>query len=100
MASERRVHHILDLLGTRWTLRLIWELRRSMLTFTELRRRLEVSPSVLTTRLDELVETGIVERDHSRRYRLSGRGRELAQILYEVNRWAERPGVSSPGELN
>ena len=100
MASERRVHHILDLLGTRWNLRLVWELRRGTLAFSELRRRLGVSPSVLTTRLDELVDAGIVERDPSRRYRLSGRGRELAQILYELNRWAERPGVSSRGELN
>ena len=97
MASERRVHHILDLLGTRWNLRLVWELRRGTLAFSELRRRLEVSPSVLTTRLDELIDAGIVERDPSRRYRLSGRGRELAQILYELNRWAERPGVSSSG---
>jgi DNA-binding HxlR family transcriptional regulator len=31
-----------------------------------------------------------LERDGARRYRLSGRGRELARILYELNRWAEQ----------
>jgi hypothetical protein len=41
----------------------------------------------------------VAERDGARRYRLSGNGRELARILYELNRWAERAGVSSRGEL-
>ena len=100
MPTTRPVDDALDLLGRRWTLRLVWELRRSALTFSELRRRSEVSPSVLSTRLEELVEAGVVERDGSRRYLLSGRGRELARVLYELNRWAERAGVSSRGELH
>jgi DNA-binding HxlR family transcriptional regulator len=100
MPATRPVDDALDLLGRRWTLRLVWELRRSALTFSELRRRAEVSPSVLSTRLEELVEAGVVERDGSRRYQLSGRGRELARVLYELNRWAERAGVSSRGELH
>jgi Mn-dependent DtxR family transcriptional regulator len=41
---------------------------------------------------------GVVERDPGRRYRLTGSGRELARLLYEVNRWASRDaGVSSQG---
>ena len=100
MATERPVEQALDLLGRRWALRLVWELRRSALTFSELRRRASVSPSVLSTRLEELTEAGVVERDGGRRYRLSGRGRELARVLYELNRWAERAGVSSRSELH
>ena len=99
MAKSRPVESVLDLLGRRWALRLIWELRRSSLSFSELRRQTEISPSVLSTRLEELARAGVVERDSGRRYRLSGRGRELARLLYELNRWAEQPGVSSPGEL-
>jgi DNA-binding HxlR family transcriptional regulator len=99
MASSRPVDSVLDLLGRRWALRLIWELRRTTLSFSELRRRTEISPSVLSTRLEELAGAGVVERDSGRRYRLSGRGRELARLLYELNRWAEQPGVSSPSEL-
>ena len=99
MASAKPVEAALDLLGRRWALRLVWELRRSTLSFSELRRRTKISPSVLSARLGELVEAGVLERDAGRRYRLSGRGRELARLLYELNRWAEQAGVSSRGEL-
>ena len=90
MAVERAVEGVLDLLGRRWALRLVWELRRSTLSFSELRERTGISPSVLSTRLRELVDSGVLERGGGRRYRLSGRGRELARILYELNRWAEQ----------
>jgi DNA-binding HxlR family transcriptional regulator len=99
VSKTRPVERALDLLGRRWALRLVWELRRSTLTFSELRERTGISPSVLSARLGELVEAGILERDSGRRYRLSGRGRELARILYEVNRWAEQAGVSSRSDL-
>jgi DNA-binding HxlR family transcriptional regulator len=89
MAGERAVEGVLDLLGRRWALRLIWELRRTTLSFSELREQTGISPSVLSARLGELVDAGVLERDVVRRYRLSGRGRELARILYELNRWAE-----------
>jgi DNA-binding HxlR family transcriptional regulator len=89
MAAERAVESVLDLLGRRWALRLVWELRRSTLSFSELRERTGISPTVLSARLRELVDSGVLERDGGRRYRLSGRGRELARILYELNRWAE-----------
>ena len=89
MAGERAVESVLDLLGRRWALRLVWELRRSTLSFSELRERLAISPSVLSARLGDLADAGVLERDPVRRYRLSGRGRELARILYELNRWAE-----------
>ena len=89
MAGDRAVESVLDLLGRRWALRLVWELRRSTLSFSELRGRTGISPSVLSARLRELVDSGVLERDGGRRYRLSGRGRELARILYELNRWAE-----------
>jgi len=92
MASERAVESVLDLLGRRWALRLIWELRRDARSFSELRERAGISPSVLSARLGELVEAGILEQDARRRYRLAGRGRELARILYELNRWAEQRG--------
>jgi DNA-binding HxlR family transcriptional regulator len=99
MTSSRPVEAALDLLGRRWALRLVWELRRSTLSFSELRQRTGISPSVLSARLRELVEAGVLEQDGVRRYRLSGRGRELARLLYELNRWAEQPGVSSRSEL-
>ena len=93
--ATRPMPTVLDLLGRRWALRLVWELRRDAVSFSALRERSGISPSVLSTRLDELVAAGVIEQDGSRRYRLSGSGRELARLLYELNRWAERAGVSS-----
>jgi DNA-binding HxlR family transcriptional regulator len=90
---------ILDLLGRRWSMRVVWELRRDTVSFSELRDRTGISPSVLSTRLRELQELGVLRRDPGRRYLLSGSGRELARLLYELNRWAERAGVSSRSEL-
>src|SRR5690348_2185107 len=89
MPTTKPVERVLDLLGRRWALRLIWELRRTTLSFSELRERTGISPSVLSARLGELVDGGVIERDAGKRYRLSGRGRELARVLYELNRWAE-----------
>ena len=80
---------LLDLLGRRWALRLVWELRRDALSFSELRARTGVSPSVLSQRLRELGGAGVVERSGDRRYLLSANGRELARVLYDLNRWAE-----------
>ena len=70
-------------------MRIVWELRRDSLAFNELRERVGISPSVLSSRLEELSDAGVVGHDATRRYRLTGRGRELARILYELNRWAE-----------
>ncbi|HEY6770863.1 MAG TPA: helix-turn-helix domain-containing protein [Solirubrobacterales bacterium] len=90
MAGDRAIEGVLELLGRRWSLRLVWELRRSTLSFSELRERIGISPSVLSARLRELSEAGVVEGAAGRRYRLSGRGRELARLLYDLNRWAEQ----------
>jgi DNA-binding HxlR family transcriptional regulator len=100
MPTSRPVEFILDLLGRRWALRLVWELRRSAVTFSELRRRTGISPAVLSARLADLGGARIVEQDAGRRYRLTGNGRELARVLYELNRWAEQAGVSSRGDLS
>jgi DNA-binding HxlR family transcriptional regulator len=98
MAAQQPMPAALDLLGRRWTLRLVWELRRDTLAFSELRERTGISPSVLSARLGDLDEAGVVMKDASRCYCLTGRGRELARLLYELNRWARSPGVSSPRE--
>jgi DNA-binding HxlR family transcriptional regulator len=99
MAADRAITELLGLLDRRWSMRVVWELRRDALTFSVMRERTGISPSVLSTRLGELAAAGVVERDAGRRYRLTGSGRELARVLYELNRWAERAGVSSQREL-
>ena len=53
---------LLDLLGRRWTLRILWELRDSALTSRALREACDdASPTVLQARLADLRQAGFVE---------------------------------------
>jgi len=83
----------LDLLGRRWALRVLWELRDgSPATFRELRDRCDqMSTSVLNQRLGELREAGIVEAAAGG-YKLTKRGQELLEALAPLNAWAKRWG--------
>jgi DNA-binding HxlR family transcriptional regulator len=83
----------LDLLGRRWALRALWELRDSPATFRELRARCdEVSPTVLNQRLAELREAGIVTHEEGSGYALSADGRALLEALAPLHDWAARWG--------
>lgn len=89
-ASGRPVMVLLDVLGQRWTLRILWELRAGPLAFRELQRRCEaVSPTLLSRRLKELTALAIIERETSG-YRLSAAGEELGQQLLGLDQWARR----------
>jgi DNA-binding HxlR family transcriptional regulator len=82
---------LLDLLGRRWALRVVWELRGDTgLTFRELQSASgDLSSSVLTDRLRELTEAGVVARDKSG-YVLTVRGRELLELLLPLDAWARK----------
>ena len=55
---------LLDLLGRRWALRILWELRQQPASFQALQRRCDsMSTSVLSQRLGELRESQLVEKD-------------------------------------
>jgi DNA-binding HxlR family transcriptional regulator len=95
--ADRPVATVLDLLGRRWLLRVLWELRVEPLTFRVLRERCNaMSPSVLNRRLAELRQAGVVEVETRRGYRLTDEGRELARALRAIARWAERRAARSP----
>ena len=81
----------LDLLGRRWTLRVLWELRDgSAASFRGLRERCDsMSTSVLNQRLGELREAGLVETGPGG-YRLTARGGELLDALRPLDAWAKR----------
>jgi DNA-binding HxlR family transcriptional regulator len=81
---------LLDLLGRRWALRVLWELRDGPLAFRALQERCEaMSSSVLNQRLAEMRTAGIVERSESG-YRLTAEGRRLLDELEPLQAWAER----------
>lgn len=84
---------LLDLLGRRWVLRILWELRDRPLTFRELREHCDgMSPTVLNQRLRELRDSDIVILEEPAGYALSRQGRELLDALTPLQRWAERWG--------
>ena len=80
----------LDLLGRRWTLRIMWELRSGTIGFRPLQARCDgMSSSVLRTRLVELVAEGLVEQTDEG-YRLTPIGAELGDAIRPLTGWAER----------
>jgi DNA-binding HxlR family transcriptional regulator len=90
--SGRPIMALLDLLGRRWSLRIIWELREDRrLTSRALRSACdEASPTILQTRLSELREAGLVELVPGDGYRLTALGKDLTQTILPLHRFAER----------
>ncbi len=96
-ASGRPIMVLLELLGRRWALRVIWELRDGPLLFRALQERCEhMSSSVLNARLGELRAAGIVELARGG-YRLTREGRRLLEVYGPLNAWAERWAARTRG---
>ena len=80
---------IFDLLGRSWTIGILWHLSDGGdATFVELQQRCEaISPTVLTTRLNELQQGGLVERT-GHGYTATSLGRELFEMLSPLGDWS------------
>lgn len=96
--TGRPIMAVLDLLGRRWTLRILWELRHEdRPSFRELRKRCgDVSSSVLSQRLRELKETRLLVDDGRPGYTLNDDGRHLLLALAPIESWAERWAAAAP----
>src|SRR3954447_13500127 len=89
--SGRPIMALLDLLGRRWTLRIVWELRDAPLTSRALRTACDdASPTIVQARLSELREAGLVELLAGDGYRLTPLGRELMENFLPLHHFAER----------
>jgi len=96
----------LALVGERWSLLIVRDLLDGEQRFTDLQRTLgRITPKLLTRRLRELEDHGIVERDTQpgRRevyYRLSERGRALGPVVDALMVWgaAHAARIPEPGE--
>jgi len=87
--SGRPIMVLLDLLGRRWALRVLWELRTGPATFRALRERCgDLSPTVLNGRLKELRVSGVVELVPDDGYRLTRAGDALLEALQPLQDWA------------
>ncbi|QDO97997.1 helix-turn-helix transcriptional regulator [Ferrovibrio terrae] len=89
-ATGRPIMALLDLLGRRWGLRVLWELQEGPLTFRALQAACDgVSPTVLQQRLKELRAARLVVHDGGRGYVLTEAARRLQPNLMALHDWAE-----------
>ena len=86
--SGQPIMILLDLLGRRWALGIIWNLNTQNYTFRELQTRCDsLSPTVLNTRLKELRAANIVEKAE-RGYALTPEGKKLFKMLKPLGEWS------------
>ena len=77
----------LDLLGRRWALRIVWELRDEPRNFRDLQAACGgISASVLNTRLTELREAGVVADG----FTLTKEGQRVLEMISPLDAWAKR----------
>ena len=81
----------LDLLGRRWALRILWELRDGPLGARALQTRCDrMSSSVLYDRLRELTDAGLLHRGADEAYQLTELGAGLGAALEPLDAWATK----------
>jgi len=88
--SGRPIMALLDLLGRRWTLRIVWELREQPRRFRDLQDAIGASPTIVNTRLAELRKAKLVELDQATGYRLTLLGIELLRLFLPLHTWSEK----------
>lgn len=86
-----------EIVGERWTLLIVRELLIAPMRFGDLRARLDdISPALLTARLNALAEAGIVRRAplpapfNAQVYELTETGRAIEPAIRELIRWGGR----------
>jgi DNA-binding HxlR family transcriptional regulator len=88
-ATGRPLMAAMDLLGRRWALRILWELRAGPLGARAILARCDgLSSSVLYTRLRELSDAGLIDRDQNDASVLTATGRSLGSALEPLDRWS------------
>jgi DNA-binding HxlR family transcriptional regulator len=86
----------LEILGERWTLLIVREMLMGGTRFNELQRGLsQISPTILTKRLNDLATAGIVIRkkipgQRGHEYFLTEMGRELYPVVMSIGEWGMR----------
>ena len=80
---------VFDLLGRKWNMRILWELRRDALSFRGLQQACDdMSPSVLNGRLKQLATAELLQATADG-YTLTALGQSLMQTLDPLRDWAD-----------
>lgn len=88
----------LDVLGTRWTLIVLREAFNGVRRFEDLQQHLGVSPSVLSRRLKDMVDEGLLHREPYREdgdrerheYHPTGKAWDLYPVIVGLMQWGDR----------
>ena len=106
MDENCTVYRTMDYLAKKWTIMILLELYKGeeWKRFSELKSRMkEITPKVLTERLKELIDQGLVENriDASvmpakSEYRLTEASRELMPCIREIKMWALKWKIHNP----
>jgi DNA-binding HxlR family transcriptional regulator len=87
--TGKPVMAFLDLIGHRWALRVLWEMRSGPARFRDLETACGASPTVINRRLGELKAWDLVELTEDG-YALTSSAKELLALLLPLNAWCER----------
>ena len=82
-----------EVLSSRWTFLVIFEMLHGSRRFNEIRRGVpRMSPTLLSKRLKELEQAGLIERIENgvTEYRLTDSGRALEPVIEALGHWATR----------
>ena len=88
----------MELLGQRWTLLVISRIIDGCHTFNEIHRGVpRISPSLLSQRLSELIENGIVTKEkhphkNTSRYHVTQAGQDLEGLIMHIAVWGQHWG--------
>jgi DNA-binding HxlR family transcriptional regulator len=92
----------LEVVGEWWTLLLVRDAFFGVRRFEDFQRRLGISRSVLTNRLNRLVDEGVLEtRQYEKRpprveYLLTKKGSDLFPVLVALQQWGDRYASERP----
>ena len=112
MTAKRRyrllcpIARALDALGDRWALLIVRDLHAGPARFHDLETGLGIATNLLSTRLTELTEAGLIEKSTSVGrgvYQLTELGRHTDRLLWELARFGSQfdpdPDPREPGNL-
>ncbi len=93
----------LEVIGERWTLMILRDAFFGAKRFGQFQKSLGISKNILTTRLNQLVEEGILEKQPSRdgahqEYLLTERGYDLQPVLLSIMHWGDKHKPNPAGD--
>ncbi len=96
-----------EILGDRWTLLILREAFFGVVRFEDMAADLSIARSVLTDRLNKLVDAKLLKQEEYREknsrtrccYRLTDTGRGTAQVLIAMMQWGELAITGKPAPM-